>query len=207
MVSADRVTRVCTSDALARARELITARTAFMLKPRKGKEERPPPCLVGRLAMKFLNEDLLPRFHAEAKLAAIRRAQCDADERKLSPAEAAELETRYVELVPPPSVSIQTARSWLRWSGFEWHPSRKGGQFTDGHNRADVVAPRMVVCPLLLRYNRRMRRFLFNAKDGKWQDNAPTLMPGERELVWVSQDESIFYSCVARARCLPSAQI
>jgi hypothetical protein len=164
-----------------------------MIKPRKDKSERPPPCLSGALALRFINDDLLPRFHGEALQAACRRALEEAERKKLSVADTDALMKRFQDGVPAPSIGLKSARRWLRQCGFEWHPTRKGGQFVDGHNRPDVVQRRIEVCMQLVELSRRMKRWLFNPATAQWRVDDPRKID-ECELVWVNQDESIFYA-------------
>ncbi|KAJ7099117.1 hypothetical protein C8R44DRAFT_888573 [Mycena epipterygia] len=86
------------------------------------------------------------------------------------------------------TISIRTARRYLNVLGYCYGQPRKG-QYTDGHERPDVVYERdKVYIPAIQRFERRMHRWS--------KDNLPEYgphLPGKRVITW-NHDESIFYA-------------
>ena len=83
-----------------------------------------------------------------------------------------------------------TARSWLLALGFKYKSHSKSIYY-DGHEREDVVRDRMeklVMAKVLEEVTVHFGGV--NCNEVHW----PLLHPGERPVVWVSQDESAFHS-------------
>jgi hypothetical protein len=91
----------------------------------------------------------------------------------------------------PALIKLETARRWMYHLGF--HPARQGKHYyVDGHEREDVVQYRGQFLHRMVEYERRVGHW-----DGAMEDEdyvAPQLTPGERRLIVVTHDESIFYS-------------
>src|SRR5271156_3679187 len=83
-------------------------------------------------------------------------------------------------------ISLLTAQHWLRVMGYSWRKEKRG-QYSDGHEREDVVDYRQrVFLPAMAQYAESMR---------KWDQNGeevPTPPPSQCTVVWF-HDESIFY--------------
>ncbi|KAJ7658886.1 hypothetical protein B0H17DRAFT_1213092 [Mycena rosella] len=86
------------------------------------------------------------------------------------------------------TISIRTARRYLNALGYRYHQPKKG-QYSDGHERPDVVYERdKVYIPAIRSLERRMHRWS--------KDNEPEYgprMPGRRVILW-NHDESVFYA-------------
>lgn len=90
----------------------------------------------------------------------------------------------------PNSVSEQTARRWMYHLGF--HPVKRGkNYYVDGHEREDVVLYRNAFLERMANYQRRIGYW-----DGAQMEIfcAPVLREGERRLIIITHDESIYYS-------------
>ena len=73
------------------------------------------------------------------------------------------------------------------------------GVYHDGHDRADVQKYlHQGFLPLVKSYIRRTRfvREVISVETGEksWEEVPPDLLPGEREIIWINQDESLFYA-------------
>jgi hypothetical protein len=88
-------------------------------------------------------------------------------------------------------LSSRTARRWLCKLGWR-HTELKKGVYMDGHERPDVVEYRNnVFLPLLASLERRMVQWISDGSDLVRVD--PDLMPGEKRVIAVFQDESSFH--------------
>ena len=72
--------------------------------------------------------------------------------------------------------------------------------YHDGHDRADVQKYLHTgFLPLVKSYLRRTRfvREIIDVETGvkSWQELPPELEEGEREVIWINQDESLCYAC------------
>ncbi|KAJ7233607.1 hypothetical protein B0H12DRAFT_1028362, partial [Mycena haematopus] len=86
------------------------------------------------------------------------------------------------------TISIRTARRYLRALGYQYTEIKKG-QYTDGHEREDVVHERdNVYIPKIKALERRMKHW---GRDGSPEFGPPR--QGKRVVVWY-HDESIFYA-------------
>jgi sporulation-control protein spo0M len=80
----------------------------------------------------------------------------------------------------------------MLYLGFKPTIQRKG-YYTDGHNKADVVAYRdNVFLPQMLAIERRMRVYSGENMD---IETMSVLEEGEKEAVFICYDESTFYCC------------
>ena len=91
------------------------------------------------------------------------------------------------------AVSERTARRWLVKLG--WRRTRlKKGIYMDGHERNDVVKYRNEkFLPLMAEYERQMVRWVEN-EDGTFRRVEPELLPGEKRVIALFQDESSFHA-------------
>jgi hypothetical protein len=90
------------------------------------------------------------------------------------------------------SICERTARRWLKRCGFEPKPTKKG-VYEDGHEREDVVEYReKVFLPLMASLERRSVTFE-PAEGGEWNVIQPTLLAGERRVIFYFHDESCFH--------------
>lgn len=65
----------------------------------------------------------------------------------------------------------------------------------DGHERSDVVKYRNeTFLPLMAEYERWMVRWIEN-EDGTFKRVEPQLLPGEKRIIPLFQDESSFHTC------------
>ncbi|KAJ7080900.1 hypothetical protein B0H15DRAFT_748478, partial [Mycena belliarum] len=86
------------------------------------------------------------------------------------------------------TISVRTARRYLRAMGYRFTEPKKG-QYSDGHEREDVVYERnMKYIPAIKKLQQRMRHW---DKDNR-PENGPAL-PGKQVVIWY-HDESIFYA-------------
>ncbi|QRW10466.1 DDE superfamily endonuclease [Ceratobasidium sp. AG-Ba] len=94
-------------------------------------------------------------------------------------------EFTYLLDSPP---SLRTAQRWMRILGYRWKEEKRG-QYTDGHERPDVVEYRMkYYVPEWFKLETRMR---------SWHEDKeilPTLKEGEKIVVVWFHDESTFYA-------------
>src|SRR6266516_1005464 len=86
-------------------------------------------------------------------------------------------------------ISLRTAERWLNILGYRFEQYQKGIYF-DGHEREDVVVYRENFLKIIEKLERRMTRY-----EGEAMEMIPpALAIGERELIFVTHDECIFYS-------------
>jgi hypothetical protein len=79
--------------------------------------------------------------------------------------------------------------------GFQWNKVAKKGMYVDGHEREDVVKYRQgVYIPKLLDYKKRADIHLYDPVTGSWSVRNASLSPGQKRVVFVNQDETLFYS-------------
>src|SRR5262249_19872730 len=88
------------------------------------------------------------------------------------------------------TISERTARVWLEKLGWEYKDHSKDVYF-DGHERDDVVEYRRNFLQEIAGLRERMATYEGDTMD---QVVPPALPPGIREIVPVTQDESIFYA-------------
>jgi hypothetical protein len=88
------------------------------------------------------------------------------------------------------TISLETARRWLNVLGFFYQRHRKGLYF-DGHEREDVVQYRDTFLSRMAEYERRMTKY---EGDDMITEIKPSLAPGEKEIIFITHDECIFYS-------------
>ena len=70
----------------------------------------------------------------------------------------------------------------------------KKGIYMDGHERNDVVKYRNEkFLPLMAEYKRQMVRWVEN-EDGMFRCVEPELLPGEKRVIALFQDESLFHA-------------
>ncbi|CAG8801838.1 14019_t:CDS:2, partial [Gigaspora rosea] len=87
-------------------------------------------------------------------------------------------------------ISIRTIRRWMHKLGFRYKRYQKG-VYIDGHERLDVVAYRQTFLQEVAEYDRFM---------SKWHDESckirtfPELIGDEKEHIWVTHDESTFFT-------------
>ncbi|KAJ6483382.1 hypothetical protein C8R45DRAFT_788071, partial [Mycena sanguinolenta] len=85
-------------------------------------------------------------------------------------------------------ISVRTARRYLHALGYRYTELKKG-QYTDGHEREDVVHERdNVYIPKIKNLQKRMQHY---TRDGSPVIGPPP--PGKRVIIWY-HDESIFYA-------------
>jgi hypothetical protein len=91
------------------------------------------------------------------------------------------------------SVSDRTARRWLIKLG--WRRTRlKKGVYMDGHERDDVVNYRNeTFLPLMAKHEKCMVKWSEN-EDGQFERLEPQLLPGEKQIIPIFQDESSFHA-------------
>lgn len=85
-------------------------------------------------------------------------------------------------------IRARTARRWLKKMGFV-HDTVRKGVFVDGHERQDVVRYRQEV--FIPQWKIHQTRFVIFKEDGTWEPPA-SLAPGEKPLVLITHDESVF---------------
>lgn len=88
------------------------------------------------------------------------------------------------------SITIQTARSWLRKMGYRWKAEPKG-QYFDGHERPDVVAYRQNV---FIPAWKSLEPFMVTWDDTTGALILPQLRDGQKEVIFWFHDESKFYA-------------
>jgi hypothetical protein len=87
------------------------------------------------------------------------------------------------------SISERTARRWMNMMQYRWQMEKKG-QYSDGHERDDVVAYRQdVFLPAMKKHAGLMRKW---DSDGK-EDTTENHAAARRTVIWF-HDESIFYA-------------
>lgn len=96
-------------------------------------------------------------------------------------------------------ITERTCRSWMHELGFNFSKQQAKGVYHDGHEREDVVRNRQnFFLPKVKKFLRRTRlmREVVDVSDGtrSWQEVPPTLFDDEVEIIWVNQDESLFYA-------------
>ncbi len=66
--------------------------------------------------------------------------------------------------------------------------------YVDGHEREDVVRYRQAIfIPKLVELQKRADQHLFDPAHGTWSTRSATLGPGQKRVVFVNQDETLFY--------------
>lgn len=92
----------------------------------------------------------------------------------------------------PRMISIKTATRWMYHLGFQPKKQTKG-YYTDNHNRDDVIKYRdEVFLPQMLCYERRMIQY---EGEDMMTEVLPDLIPGERQIVLITHDETTCYCC------------
>ncbi len=116
-----------------------------------------------------------------------------------------DLNERLLREIPraPAKVCVETATRWMRYLGFDAEKAQKGW-FTDGHERADVVADREQFLKDMVPIEARMRLFDKDGEEcGVWHGPLCFVCAegldhkceaGCREAVVVTHDESTFYA-------------
>lgn len=92
------------------------------------------------------------------------------------------------QLPPGLRIRVRTARNWLKRLGLHYHTVSKN-VYIDSHERKDVVEYRQH--EFLLTWASFERRIVVFSGDGSWT-KPPGLREGEKALVLVTHDESIF---------------
>src|SRR5260370_20976423 len=104
-------------------------------------------------------------------------------------------------------ISLRTGQRWLKTMGYCWKREKKG-QYSDGHEREDVVKYRQhVFLPAMAKYGETTR---------KWNEDGEVITEpntGRHTIVWF-HDKLIFYAHDRRKNCwvpdsvtaMPSAQ-
>ena len=150
---------------------------------------------------RFVQNVLLSEFYSESAVRA--RAKAAAAAEKMTEMEARALEEAMWKEVSEDktlfTVSPRTARRWLNQLGFKHKNKQAKGVYHDGHDRADVQKYlHASFLPRVKSYVRRTRimREVTNVETGEktWEESPPDLLPGEREVIWINQDESLFYA-------------
>ena len=150
---------------------------------------------------RFVENVLLQEFYSESAVRA--RAKAAAAAENMNELEAQGLEEAMWREVSEDktlfTVSDRTARRWLRELGFKHKHKQSKGVYHDGHDRADVQKYlHASFLPKVKSYVRRTRimREVTNVDTGEttWEEIPPDLKEGEREVIWVNQDESLFYA-------------
>jgi hypothetical protein len=97
----------------------------------------------------------------------------------------------------PRKVSLKTARRWMKLLGYTATKYKKG-YYVDGHERDDVRAAREVYLAKMAEKEQRMRDYEREPTDpdpsNLLKEIPPSLKDGEREVILITHDESIFYS-------------
>ena len=97
-----------------------------------------------------------------------------------------------LSIYPTKPLCERTARRWLVKLGWQCTKIKKG-VYVDGHECADVVSYRQNdFLPKMVEYERRMAKYE-RVGDDLWRI-APTLQPGEQELIPEFHDESSFHA-------------
>ena len=97
-----------------------------------------------------------------------------------------------LSIYPNKPLCERTARRWLVKLGWQRTKIKKG-VYVDGHEREDVVSYRQnVFLPKMAEYEQRMAKY--ERVGDNLQRVAPTLQPGERELIPEFHDESSFHA-------------
>lgn len=92
------------------------------------------------------------------------------------------------------SISLRTARRWLIKLGWTYSQVKKG-VYVDGHEREDVVQYRNnVFLPKMAEYQHRMAKYVEVKGEELLKRIAPTLGPGETELIPLFHDESCMHA-------------
>jgi hypothetical protein len=104
-----------------------------------------------------------------------------------------ELNNRILRTIPraPATVSEDTCRRWMIYLGYQPTDVSAKSCFVDGHERDDVVAHRLRFLDEMYELERRMEVY-----EGENMDVVvpPQLQAGEKRVVFVTHDESVFYS-------------
>src|SRR6266498_4500852 len=87
------------------------------------------------------------------------------------------------------TISNSTAKRWLNVLGF-FHQQQRQGVYFDGHERDDVVEYRKIFLEEIAKYEPYMASY-----DGETMEKIlPNLKDNEKEHIFVTHDECIFYS-------------
>ena len=149
----------------------------------------------------FVEDQLLGEYYSPSAIR--KRAERTAAVDGLTPAQTDELYLAMLSEVKngtaTTTVSDRTCRRWLSTLGFKWKSKQGNGVYHDGHERADVKADlHKNFLPKVKEYLRRTRmmREVIDVETGTktWKEVPPDLDEGEREVIWVNQDESLFYA-------------
>ena len=147
----------------------------------------------------YVEDSLLAEFYSEDSVRA--RAKSAALAEDMNPEEAKSLEEAMVNEISAARMTItdRTARNWLRKLGFKFRTKASKGVYHDGHDREDVQKYlHEGFLPRVKSYLRRTRfvREIIDPKTGdkRWEEVPPELLEGEREVIWINQDESLFYA-------------
>ena len=163
--------------------------------------EKTTASITSHTFARFVENNLLAEFYSEKAVRTRARAAAAAE--KMNEKDAKELEDVMWKEVSEDTalftVSDRTARRWLNELGFK-HKNKQGkGVYHDGHDRPDVQKYlHEGFLPRVKNYMRRTRimREVTNADTGEttWEELPPELEEGEREVIWLNQDESLFYA-------------
>jgi hypothetical protein len=90
---------------------------------------------------------------------------------------------------PKHKLTVKTTRKWLRKLGWELSEHKQGAYF-DGMDRPEVVKSNMLFVSRMFERERMMATC-----DGDDMEivSMPDLKPGEKQLIWIVQDESCFF--------------
>ena len=164
-------------------------------------EKKETANITSHTFQQFIENVLLSEFYSESAVRA--RAKAAAAAEKMTELEARELEDSMWKEVSEDktlfTVSDRTARRWLNELGFKHKHKQGKGVYHDGHDRADVQKYlHEGFLPRVKDYIRRTRivREVIDVETGvkTWEEIPPTLNEGEREVIWLNQDESLFYA-------------
>jgi len=78
---------------------------------------------------------------------------------------------------------------WMKIFGHNYREATKG-VYMDGHERNDVIAYRGQFLAKMAEHEKRMPTFIDDCSDVIW----PNLQNGEKPLIFVTHDESIFHA-------------
>lgn len=160
---------------------------------KKHPDERPPLPITARRLAEHVNKNILPGFIAHlVHSTEVELSGCGDPNRR------AELEGTLKFLRTRTSIKPRTAARWLNHLGFKWNRIARRGMYVDGHEREDVVKYRQAdFIPKVLLYKRRAEIHLYDPTSGTWHDTSVNLRPGQKRIVFVNQDETLFYSADA----------
>jgi hypothetical protein len=86
-------------------------------------------------------------------------------------------------------ISERTANNWMHKIGYIFGTWKKG-VYIDGHERKDVVEYRKEFCERMIELFKKSKYYEGNSMDIVIEPE----LSGEREIVWVTHDESVFYA-------------